>query len=239
VSPDPSEGGTPELPQGPSGEQPTQPLPPVPPQPGPPVPPAAASPSSSDLCPNCHARMAPDQRYCLSCGNRRGEPRLPFMDAVTFMDSMHGPPPSAAAAPPPSPPRQRFSSGTTLVAGVATLVLAIGVGVLIGQSGDEGSQPVASQAPIVVKTEGGGGGSTETEGEAADGKGKNGGGKDKGGKGEIDTGSSGTSEGAEEFIKPKSGVKLAAPETKVGEKCDKDVAGCSDSGKFDGSFFGE
>lgn len=187
--------------------------------------------------------MAPDQRYCLSCGNRRGEPRLPFMDAVTFMDSMHAPPASATAAPPPSPPRQRFfasSSGTTLVAGVATLVLAIGVGVLIGQSGDGGSQPVASQAPIVVKTEGGGGGSGEAEGgEAATSKDKNGGGKSKDKKGEIDTGSSGTSEGAEEFIKPKSGVKLAAPETKVGEKCDKDVAGCSDSGEFDGSFFGE
>lgn len=185
--------------------------------------------------------MAPDQRYCLSCGNRRGEPRLPFMDAVAFMDAMHaGPPPSAAAAPPPSPPRPRFTSGTTLVAGVATLVLAIGVGVLIGQGGNESSQPVASQAPIVVKTDGGGGGSSETEGsEATAGKSKDGGGKDKAKKGEIETGSSGTSEGAEEFIKPKSGVKLAAPETKVGEKCDKDVAGCSDSGEFDGSFFGE
>jgi hypothetical protein len=32
--------------------------------------------------------MLPDQRYCLACGARRGDPRLPFMDAVVLMDAM-------------------------------------------------------------------------------------------------------------------------------------------------------
>ncbi len=31
-----------------------------------------------EACPNCAAPMAADQRYCLNCGARRGEPRVPF-----------------------------------------------------------------------------------------------------------------------------------------------------------------
>ena len=44
--------------------------------------------AGGDQCPNCGASMAPDQRYCLECGHRRGDPRLPFMDAVVFMDAV-------------------------------------------------------------------------------------------------------------------------------------------------------
>jgi hypothetical protein len=182
--------------------------------------------------------MAVDQRYCLECGHRRGDPRLPFMDAVVFMDAMRQP---AVAASAPAPPRERrpgMSPNASLIAGVATLVLAIGVGVLIGRSGDNGSAPVANTTPQVIKVEGGG---TASTGNATAGKtAKNKGGSSKGAKKEkVATGSSGTSKAAEEVLKPSGDVKLPPPTTKVGEKCEKGTSGCSGSGEFDGSFFGE
>jgi hypothetical protein len=51
------------------------------------------------------------------------------------------------------------SAGATLVAGVATLLLAMGVGVLIGHSGNSASNQRASTPPVqVVKVTGGGDG---------------------------------------------------------------------------------
>ena len=112
-------------------------------------PPARAAPSlrlSAAATPaHCGADGA-DQRYCLDCGNRRGEPRLPFMDAVVFMDSVKHP--GEPRPPPPPPPRRAPAAddhaNAALIAGVATLVLAIGVGVLIGRSGDDGSGNAAN-----------------------------------------------------------------------------------------------
>jgi hypothetical protein len=185
--------------------------------------------------------MAADQRYCLECGHRRGDPRLPFMDAVVFMDAMRQPAVAASAPAPPRERRPRMSANATLVAGVATLVLAIGVGVLIGRSGDNVSAPVANTTPQVIKVEGGGGtgtGTRATNKNAAKGKGGSGG-ASKAKAAKVETGSSGTSKAAEEVLKPAGDVKLPPPTTKVGEKCDKSTAGCSESGEFNGSFFGE
>jgi len=208
-----------------------------------PVPPAVA-PTGNDLCPNCNAYMARDQRYCLSCGNRRGEPRLPFMDAVAFMDASKQPP-AAAAPPPPPAQRPRISNGTSLIAGVATLVLAIGVGVLIGRSGED-SAPVAAATPQVVTVEtGGGGGANGGEGAATTDANK----KAKGAKGnsadkakkagaDLETGSHGGSEASEEILKPEGDVKLPPSEVQVGDPCEEGTAGCS-GGKFEGDFFGE
>ena len=70
----------------------------------------------NESCPNCGARMAADQRYCLNCGHRRGEPRLPFMDAVVFMESMSAPG-GAGGAPLPRP---RRSPGGSTTAGTPT-----------------------------------------------------------------------------------------------------------------------
>ncbi|HET6998011.1 MAG TPA: hypothetical protein VFI03_05415 [Solirubrobacterales bacterium] len=197
--------------------------------------------ASGDQCPNCSAHMAPDQRYCLNCGNRRGDPRLPFMDAVVFMDAVKRP--RGAAAPPPQPPSQRrkgISPNASLIAGVATLVLAIGVGVLIGRSGEQGAT-TANTTPQVIKVEGGGGGGTETAA-ASGGKEANAGGSGKSkkaAKSETEAGSSGTSKAAEEVLKPEAGVKLPPPKAQVGEDCEQGTAGCSSGGEFDGSFFGE
>ena len=72
----------------------------------------------SEQCPSCGA-LAADQRYCLECGHRRGDPRLPFMDAVVFMDAMRRP--AATAQPSSSPPperRSRMTANASLIAGV-------------------------------------------------------------------------------------------------------------------------
>lgn len=229
---------------------PTGPVPPPAGQAPPPIPEPPAPVSSSmlsaggDACPSCGSPMAKDQRYCLECGTRRGDPRLPFMDAVVFMEAAKQPEAAAAAPPPPSEPKRGgISNNAALIAGVGTLVLAIGVGVLIGRSGDNGTQTAASNTPQVIKVEGGGGGetaaATETGGSNA---GKGGKGKSKG-KGKkaaksLETGSSGTSKAAEEVLKPSADAKpLPPPTTQLGDKCEKGTAGCSKSGEFDGSFF--
>jgi hypothetical protein len=93
--------------------------------------------------------MAADQRYCLNCGERRGHARFsPDAFAVSV---------ATTAAAPPVPPadsRSRFSSGTTIVAGVATLLIAMGVGVLIGVNSN--NTPARVPAAQVVTVSGGG-----------------------------------------------------------------------------------
>lgn len=201
----------------------------------------------SDNCPNCGASLAPDQRYCLACGHRRGDPRLPFMDAVTFMESSKRQPQSeSAAAPAPASDRRPFmSANASLVAGVATLVLAIGVGVLIGRSGDSGAGDAAAPAPQIIRVgEGEGGGAASTanskEGEGATSIGGGGGSKSatkKKAKAKTAQGKSGASKATEEVYEPAPGVKIAPPEQKLGGECDPSVAGCGSNGKFEGTFF--
>ncbi|HET7510710.1 MAG TPA: hypothetical protein VFJ65_10725 [Solirubrobacterales bacterium] len=188
--------------------------------------------------------MLPDQRYCLACGARRGDPRLPFMDAVVFMDAMKQPQPAPAAAAPAPQPEHRpwMSANASLVAGVATLVLAIGVGVMIGRSGDGGSN-AAAQAPQVIRV-GGEEAATASTAKANEGGATVGG---KGGKSQsatktkakakAETGKSGASKATEEVFEPAPGVKIAPPEQKLGGECDPSVAGCNKEGKFEGTFF--
>lgn len=182
--------------------------------------------------------MAADQRYCLECGHRRGDPRLPFMDAVVFMDAMRQP---AVAASAPAPARSRpsrMSPNASLIAGVATLVLAIGVGVLIGRSGDSGNSTAAAPATQVIKV--GGGAETATAGSAGGSKGaaaKSGKSKqDKAPEKAVD--GSGTSEAAAEILKPAGDVKLPPPTVQPGGKCESGASGCK-GGEFTGEFFGE
>lgn len=214
---------------------------------------------SNESCPNCGARMAPDQRYCLNCGHRRGEPRLPFMDAVVFMESLSAP--AGGGAPPPPPPARaaedsHWNANAALIAGVATLVLAIGVGFLIGRSGHTGSTQAA--APQVIKVEGGPGGgetaaaaapeeSTGGKEKADKSKGKNGGksairvedtGKaTKKAQANVQEGAHGQSEAVEKVLHTESGVELET-EVEVGGKCKPGTAGCEGE-EFTGNFFGE
>jgi hypothetical protein len=100
-----------------------------------------------ETCPRCHALLAEDQRYCLECGERRTPPSSVLLGGV---------PPASPAAPPgtpPSPAGSRSGDGdrsnaVTVIAGVGVLLLALGVGVLIGRSG--ASKSGASPPPQVI-----------------------------------------------------------------------------------------
>jgi hypothetical protein len=211
-----------------------------------------------DSCPNCGARMATDQRYCLNCGHRRGDPRLPFMDAVVFMESMSAPP-GAGTPPPPPPspgggPSPRMNANAALIAGVATLVLALGVGFLIGRSSHDGSNNAAAEAPIKVIEVGGNGGGGESTGtaateeptETAKKSTKSSGGnssKKKAQKKKPSEVKEGSKE-EEELAAEKTAETLhaegplAKPTAKVGETCEKGTPGCKGE-EFTGEFFGE
>lgn len=99
--------------------------------------------------------MAADQRYCLECGERR-------MPASSVL--MGGPPARAdaepaATSPPPGPPRppldgagQRANGTLTVIAGVGVLLLAMGVGVLIGRAGAAKQSAAPAQVISVGST---------------------------------------------------------------------------------------
>ncbi|MCW2986537.1 MAG: hypothetical protein JWR63_4107, partial [Conexibacter sp.] len=94
-------------------------------------------------CRTCGAPLAADQRYCLQCGTRRAEARLPFLDilarqvpqgAATVIETTTVRPTTG-----PTAWLGRLSTNAAAVAGVACLLLALGVGVLIGGLGSDSS----------------------------------------------------------------------------------------------------
>jgi hypothetical protein len=106
-------------------------------------------------CRTCGAPLAADQRYCLQCGARRAEARLPFLDIlarqvpqgagpVVETTTVHQTGPAAWFG--------RMSTNAAAVAGVACLLLALGVGVLIGGLGSDSSS--ASGTPQVISVGG-------------------------------------------------------------------------------------
>jgi hypothetical protein len=105
-----------------------------------PLTPALTS-SGREQCPVCACAVAPDQRYCVECGQRLAAAR------PTLMSDPSG---SGGAATPPPGRKSRFDWGpnATLLAGISTLLLALGVGVIIGHYS---ASPTAKKAtPIVV-----------------------------------------------------------------------------------------
>jgi len=181
--------------------------------------------------------MASDQRYCLECGKRRGDPRLPFMDAVVLMDAVKRP--SQAPPPPQKKPRRAgISPNAALIAGVGTLLLALGIGVLIGRAGHQEFAQTASAAPQVITVNGGSGGeaSTGTKGKTTTGGGAANAKTKKQKAAALREAESHPA--AEEVLKPAGDVKLAPPTVKPGDKCEKGAAGC-ENGEFTGNFFGE
>ena len=115
--------------------------------------------------------LAADQRYCLNCGLRRADSRVPYEQVL---------PGSASAAiqgPPATPPPASASAGSTPagwspmvpLVGVGVVAVVLGVGVLIGRS-VSGSTKKAS-APQVISVGGAGAGAAST---TSSGKGANG-----------------------------------------------------------------
>ncbi|MBJ7244028.1 MAG: hypothetical protein JHD03_04325 [Solirubrobacteraceae bacterium] len=98
-----------------------------------------------DSCTTCGSALSPDQRYCLSCGTRRSGANLHFQQILAAE--------AAAQAPAVSPAQAADGAGgaTTrssmpALASIACLLLALGVGVLIGKSGSGSASAGTTQA---------------------------------------------------------------------------------------------
>jgi hypothetical protein len=110
----------------------------------------------ADTCFACRAPLAEDQRYCLNCGERRGEPRVPLhvetlpVTAASPLEAERRPGVVAALL-------SRPMSIGAAVAGTAMVLLALLIGVAIGNSGDSGPARAAAPARpqvITVATQG-------------------------------------------------------------------------------------
>jgi hypothetical protein len=109
-----------------------------------------------DQCASCGSPLASDQRYCVECGERRGRARVPQLDGIAERNH-------AASAAGSSHRGSRLSVNNTLLAIIGTLLLAMGVGVLIGRTSNGSS----SKAPPVRVVTVAGTGAAATEGTAA------------------------------------------------------------------------
>ena len=105
--------------------------------------------SAGDRCGSCGERLASDQRYCVNCGDRRGRARF-------SLTAIAAPQPETAAPVPPPTRRPAAPSGATVITGIATLLLAMGVGVLIGRSSNDSSRNASAPAVQVVTAPGSG-----------------------------------------------------------------------------------
>jgi hypothetical protein len=116
---------------------------------------ASPPPSTADTesCAGCAAPLAADQRYCLECGERR-TPMSSVLLGGPAASPAGAPHAESTGPPPPAAQRQPAADGAgrgnavTVIAGVGVLLLAMGVGVLIGRSG--GAKPSAAAAPQVI-----------------------------------------------------------------------------------------
>ena len=104
-------------------------------------------------CATCGSLLASDQRYCLACGTRRADARLPFLDILRGSETELVPfgQPLPLGYGGAIPPRDTSLAGMAranagLIAGVGVLLLAMLIGVLIG-SNFNSSDHVAAQAP--------------------------------------------------------------------------------------------
>lgn len=186
-----------------------------------------------DTCSNCGARLAGDQRYCVECGQRRGKARYSLPGGPLSASAM-GATGTQAAPRGPRPPR--LSANGALIGGVATLLLAMAVGLLIGLSVNNSTpartpsvqylpSPAASATPTTSTT-------STTPSSAATGSTKPS--KSK------STKSTKASIAAAAKLPPaakKIPKKLQSSVAKVGGKCTSGTRGCT-NGKFTGQFFG-
>jgi uncharacterized protein YegP (UPF0339 family) len=107
---------------------------------------------SPQPCARCGALLADDQRYCLECGERQVPISSVLLGGVPAIAGTQSQPqsPQPPASGSPSPPEDSAgrSSAVTVIAGVGVLLLAMGVGVLIGRSG--ASRPAAAPAEVIT-----------------------------------------------------------------------------------------
>lgn len=115
-----------------------------------PDPPTLQHGAPGEQCANCTAPLAADQRYCLNCGTRRAPTRVPV--AAAGHTSPLAVTTSVTRAPGAAVPAavQRLGGAWGVA---ALLLLALGVGVVIGRSG-QSEAPVAAvpPAPVIISS---------------------------------------------------------------------------------------
>lgn len=182
--------------------------------------------------------MAPDQRYCVECGQRRGPAQLPFLEQAAQR---------TREASPPAKQRRRpaMSVNTTLIAGIGTLMLAMGTGVLIGRSATSASGNTGGVQVLTVPSSGGtapsgGTGAAGTtsagESESSTHTSESGEAKAKAGKGGGSKSKSAKSSASASKSTPS---KLPKPEKTVVKIGSKGKGPGYQKGEFTGHFFGE
>lgn len=99
-----------------------------------------------EACHSCAAPLARDQRYCLECGARRGEMRVPLAATARGDAPSRAEPESLA----PAGRDPQTWSNVAALATVGCLLLAMGVGVLIGRSATDGrASRTPAPAPVI------------------------------------------------------------------------------------------
>ncbi len=152
------------------------------------VEPASPGPAlATEPCMHCGAALAHDQRYCLECGAPRtylsGLQQLdglraaavpashgpsmangsPYQPGVPGPYGMEGPPYPPVGGSPAGAGGSRWGGAAGLIAGVGVLLLAMGVGVLIGRSGSSaGKAAPVPPAQVITVDQAGTAAGTET-----------------------------------------------------------------------------
>jgi SPOR domain len=112
--------------------------------------------ADGEPCAVCGAALASDQRYCLNCGSRRADARVPFLEILGGARDVVVERPAMAVV---EPGRRGGGVLAVLVAGAAMATL-LGLGVLAGilLAGDD--QPAAEPPVVNVTVPAGGTGAT-------------------------------------------------------------------------------
>jgi hypothetical protein len=181
-------------------------------------------PVARERCAMCGATLAADQRYCVECGQRCGPSRVPFTDGLAQR---------AQATPSPGSrsQRRRPSVNSTLIAGVGTLLLALGVGVLIGRLGDSSTSKSPAVQVVTVAGGSGAGAAAGTTGTGAEAQTSTAAGSAK-------TGAAATGAAAAAAAAKAKAAKPAVPPTKVVKVGSKGSGPGYQHGHFTGNFFG-
>jgi hypothetical protein len=148
-------------------------------------------PVDGGTCAVCGAELATDQRYCVECGTRRGPPRF-----TAKLPSQQ----TSASATSATRRSSRRPSSLFVVVAVATLLIAFGVGLLVGHD-SSGKAPtvniqlhgVGGSASSANAGSGGNGGSGSS---GSSGSGSGGSGSGGSGSGSKSSGSGGSGSGS-------------------------------------------
>jgi hypothetical protein len=113
-----------------------------------------------DQCGQCGAPVEAKQRYCVVCGFHRRQVRDPVSRYMMRATS------HARSGSPRRPGRSRRASSLGAAVLIASVPLAVGLGVLVGRSSNSGDAKLIaalrSQRPAVITAGGGGGASSAT-----------------------------------------------------------------------------